>query len=47
MGLGRRLPHAGEEIAGAKLVVIAAGGHLATPEQPAAVNRAMRAWLTD
>ena len=33
-------------IAGAKLEIIPDCGHLATMEQPAAVNRAMRAWLT-
>jgi pimeloyl-ACP methyl ester carboxylesterase len=34
-------------IAGAKLVVIPKCGHLSTLEQPEAVNRALRAWLTD
>jgi len=33
-------------IAGAKLEIIPDCGHLATMEQPDAVNRAMRAWLT-
>lgn len=33
-------------IAGAKLEIIDDCGHLSTLEQPAAVNRALRAWLT-
>ena len=33
-------------IPGAKLEIIADCGHLSTMEQPAAVNRALRAWLT-
>jgi pimeloyl-ACP methyl ester carboxylesterase len=33
-------------IPGAKLVIVPNCGHLSTMEQPVAVNRAMRAWLT-
>jgi pimeloyl-ACP methyl ester carboxylesterase len=34
-------------IAGARLEIIRECGHLSTMEQPAAVNRALRSWLTD
>jgi pimeloyl-ACP methyl ester carboxylesterase len=34
-------------IAGARLEIVPDCGHLSTMEQPAAVNRALRAWLTD
>ena len=44
------LPQLSEEIAagipGAKLEIIPDCGHLSTMERPAAVNRALRAWLT-
>ena len=33
-------------IAGATLEIVADCGHLSTMERPAAVNRALRAWLT-
>jgi pimeloyl-ACP methyl ester carboxylesterase len=34
-------------ISGARLEIIRECGHLSTMEQPAAVNRALRSWLTD
>ena len=46
----RPLPQVAREIAAgipdAKLEIIPDCGHLSTMEQPVAVNRALRAWLT-